>query len=186
MREKANDKQGLLDLVGSIGAKDLVIVEIGSFAGESAEIFTGSGLVKEVVCIDPWEFSDEGEGNSYHNIKDAERWFDARAAKAGGKIVKFKGTIDSFAQSEIFEERRGAIDLVYIDGLHTYEGCGHDIDMALSVLKPKLAVSGHDYACELPHVQGVKKAVNERLGPPDRTFCDSSWIKYLPVKAPDQ
>ena len=178
MRETVNDKRGLLDLVGSLGAKDLVMVEIGSFAGESAEIFVGSGLVKEVVCIDPWEFSDQGDGNSYSNIKDAERWFDARAAKAGGRIVKFKGTVDDFVQSKAFEERRGAVDLVYIDGLHTYEGCAHDIDVTMSVIKPRLAVSGHDYASDFPHVQGVKKAVNERFGAPDRTFCDSSWVKY--------
>jgi hypothetical protein len=45
-------------------------------------------------------------------------------------------------------------------------------------IRPKLAISGHDYASDFSHVQGVKQAVNDFFGKPDMTFCDSSWIKF--------
>jgi len=141
-------------------------------------VFIKTGLIDKIICIDPWEFSNHGDGNSYSNIKYAEILFNMRASAFGGKIIKFKGTIDDFIKSPLFDEYHGKIDFVYIDGLHTYDGCLHDIDVVMSELRPALAISGHDYASDLPHVQGVKKAVNERFGAPDKTFCDSSWIKY--------
>jgi hypothetical protein len=37
-------------------------------------------------------------------------------------------------------------------------------------------ISGHDYH---PVWQGIIDGVNELLGFPDKTFCDTSWIKKI-------
>ena len=71
------------------------------------------------------------------------------------------------------------VDIVYIDGMHTYDACRHDIEMCRNVIKPRLAISGHDYTDKIAHVIGVKKAVDEAFGAPDAVFCDNSWIKFI-------
>lgn len=154
------------------------MVEIGSFAGESAQVFIGTGQVDSIICVDIWRYENRGYNNSYPNITDAERRFDAMMAASGGRALKYKGDIDQFIASDLFQRFEGGVDLVYIDALHTYEGCMHDICRTMRFIKPRLAVSGHDYASNLPHVQGVKRAVDDFFGKPDMTFCDSSWIKF--------
>jgi predicted O-methyltransferase YrrM len=104
-----------------------VLIEIGSYAGESAEIFARSKKFSTIVCIDPWQSDPTGDGkNSYKNMDIAEHMFDDVCSK-NNIIKKHKGTIDTFIKSDLFKELVGKIDMVYIDGLHTYEGCKHDI-----------------------------------------------------------
>jgi hypothetical protein len=100
-----------------------------------------------------------------------EKDFDWRMSRFGNRVVKAKGTIDDFAKT-VF----GGIDLVYIDGLHTYEGVRHDIAVCREFVKPAIAYSGHDYCGSWP---GVVKAVDEALGKPDRTFHNGSWLKFV-------
>lgn len=122
MREKESDKRGLRDLIDSLSADNLFIVEAGSHAGESAEIFINTGKVAKIVCIDPWTTIIESEaGNTYTNMGDVERRFDGRMAKYNGKFVKFKGTYDDYVKSTAPGSPKP--DLVYIDAIHTYEAC---------------------------------------------------------------
>lgn len=179
MRENYNDKQGLIELVDSLKQDDLIGIEIGSFAGESAKIFADTRHFKKLICIDIWRIEDHGFGNTYVNIADAEQAFDKVMAESDGKILKFKGTIDDFIASDMFKTVENKIDFVYIDALHTYEGCMHDIFQTMRVLKPSIAIAGHDFADFPEHIRGVKKAVIDYFVVPDATFCDTSWIKYL-------
>ena len=109
-------------------------------------------------------------------MSEIEKIFDANTAPYP-QIIKFKGTIDSFILSDLFKKLNG-VDVVYIDGLHTYDGCRHDISICKKTVCPKFAFSGHDYTDKIAHVAGVKKAVNEEFGEPDAVFCDNSWIKF--------
>lgn len=178
MREKTSDKQGLHDLIDSLSADNLFMVEAGSHAGESAEIFLSTGKVANIVCIDPWTTIVESEaGNTYTNMERVERLFDDRMRQYDGKFVKFKGTYDEYVKSLTPDSARP--DLVYIDAIHTYEACSADIKATLETVRPKLAIAGHDYADQPHHIIGVKKAVNEAFGKPDAVFCDTSWIKFL-------
>jgi len=94
-------------------------------------------------------------------------------------VIKFKGNIDTFINSYIFELNKCNIDVVYIDGLHLYDSCKNDIIKTLTILKPNIAICGHDYTDDSSHLKGVKKAVDEIIGKPDKIFCDTSWIKFL-------
>lgn len=179
MRSTYELRKGIFDIVAALDATGITMVEIGSYAGESAELFLRTGRVARIVCIDPWESDPDGdEGNTYTNMDAVEREFDSRAI-ADSRIVKFKGTVDTFIGSDVFKGVAGSIDFVYIDGLHTYDGCMNDLSKAFSTLKPRLAVGGHDYADWPEHIRGVKKAVNEKVGTPDMTFCDTSWLKFV-------
>ena len=62
-------RNGLQDFIDWIPRKDLVLVEIGSYAGESASMFAKSGKFKIIVCVDPWISDPNGDDkNSYRNI----------------------------------------------------------------------------------------------------------------------
>jgi hypothetical protein len=67
------------------------------------------------------------------------------------------------------------INLVYIDGLHTYNQVKKDIINYLPLIKNGF-ISGHDYH---PVWQGVVDGINEIIGPPDMVFDDTSWIKKI-------
>lgn len=170
MRDEAS-KRGLVDMVNYTGLDGMVIVEVGSYAGESADVFASMGNVREIWCIDPWSPGyDENDIASGSDMSAAESEFDKVCAKHGGKIRKFKGTLDDFLCADL-----GVFpDLVYIDAKHEYESVLEDIRSSLK-MNPEF-ISGHDYSeCW----KGVVKAVDEKFSFPDETFRDTSWIKRI-------
>jgi len=68
-------------------------------------------------------------------------------------------------------------DFIFIDGDHSYDSCKEDINMWLPKIKQGGIIAGHDYleACFM----GVVNAVNETFGKPDKTYNDTSWLKFL-------
>ena len=164
-------RQGLLDFISKIDMKDMTMIEVGSYAGESSDMFASSGKINTLWCIDPWQTGyDENDLASSSNMEAAEKAFDKVVEKHPEIIHKYKGVLEGF----IKDHPEVHPDLIYIDACHTYEGCKNDIINALK-LNPKI-ISGHDYAGWLPD---VIKAVDEVLGKPDMTFCDGSWFKNL-------
>lgn len=133
--------------------KDLTMIEVGSYAGESAVYFAKTA--KHLTCIDCWEGYAEG----------AETYFDERT-KDLSNVSKLK------ARSE--ELNMPPVDFIYIDGEHDYESIRKDIDQWLP--KATKYIGGHDYKDKFP---GVIKAVNETFGEPDKVFSDSSWLCIL-------
>ncbi len=147
------------------------MLEVGSYCGESSDMFASSGKVKSLTCIDPWlPGYDPNDKASSTDFNEVEARFDKVAEKHASIIHKFKGTLDDY----VAQNPDARPDLIYIDACHTYEGCKNDIINALK-LKPKV-ISGHDYAHWCP---GVIQAVNEVLGQPQKTFCDGSWMVKL-------
>lgn len=173
------DGTGLEDIAAEcskLSGKPMTVVEVGSYAGESMEIFTRTGLVKTIFCIDPWKAGwDKNDPASSTDLEHAEQKFDERAQASVAEVIKHKGTLDDFVLPDNAE-----VDLVYVDSCHKYEECRHDLLVALDKLKPKIAIAGHDYSkCW----KEVIRAVDEVVGKPDRVFGDSSWMKYMEKKA---
>ena len=183
MRKKARQIQGLIDLVNSIKKDNLKILEVGSYRGESAEIFLQSGKVANITCVDPWEDVDlYGYGNDYSGMCEIEADFDENMKKYGSMIVKFKGTLNDFINAYL--EKMPEFDFVYIDGIHTYDMCKNDIKNSLLKLNLSLGIAGHDYVEDghVEHIRGVKKAVDEIFGTVGVLhFCDSSWFCPKPL-----
>lgn len=149
------------------------LIEIGSYMGESAEIFAKQFPNTKIICIDPWEGNfDIADGCSFSDYTTVESQFDLRT-KNYTNIFKKKGYSTSY---EI------ECDIVYIDGCHKYECVFEDISHWKKYTK--LAICGHDYYNDYidkiqPHTAGVRKAVNELLGIPDKIFADGSYIKLI-------
>lgn len=168
IRNAKHAKTGLIDLCNYIAQfydiKKLTILEIGSYAGDSARIF--AERFGKVICVDPWQngYDDRDAASYQHPMKIVEKQFDERVA-GFDNVIKIKMT------SEKAISRVISIDGVYIDGLHTYGGVKKDIELwAEKALK---FVAGHDYQKRFP---GTIKAVNEYCNP-DRIFNDTSWVK---------
>lgn len=160
---------------------DMVMAELGSFAGESTVVFARH--VGRVYAIDPWD-------NLYHqqvtagcanpdilqrfekrlvaSMQEIERLFDERTIDFNN-ITKLKMTGD-----EAFSVLPEKLDFVYIDSIHTYQAVQHDIKLWLLKIQPTGLIGGHDYCpTDWP---GVVRAVHELLGPPHALYEDTSWL----------
>ena len=99
---------------------DICMLEVGSYAGESADIFASTGKVAKLFCIDPWQPGyDSRDIASSSNFTEVEQAFDKVMEEHPTLMHKFKGTLQDFVKH--FPEMRP--DAVYIDAEHTYEAC---------------------------------------------------------------
>jgi len=173
--------EGLEDLCRRLVTPASVVVELGSFAGESTAVFARHA--KTVYAIDPWpaSYSDDIVAGC-HNIvaRDyvlrtgvvdmaaVEALFDARVA-AFANVRKVKAREEDVAAQ--FAD--ASVDVVYIDALHTYEAVRGAILRWFPKVRPTGACAGHDYhPGDWP---GVVAAVDEAFGAPALLFADTSW-----------
>lgn len=84
-----------------------------------------------------------------------EKMFDRMAQSYWGRIIKLKG----LSETVVDEIPDGSLDLVFIDGDHSFNGCLNDITNYLPKLKSGGIMAGHDYGH--PRFPGVKKAVDK-------------------------
>lgn len=164
-------EQGLRDLCKvirqTLKTEDLTIVEVGSYAGESAVIWAQEFPQAKIYCIDPFEGGfDENDICSNVDYTEIEAEFDSRT-KDYKNIIKLKKY-----STEVIQY----CDVLYLDGDHTYYGVKRDILHWNQYTKSIIA--GHDYCDSPEYLAGVKKAVNELLGKPDCIFQDTSWLKF--------
>lgn len=162
------------------------IIEIGAYIGESTELFKEFLGEVNIITIDP--FFDLPDENDLLNKADFSKIEDAfnKRMFTRNNYAKLKFTSDDafqFLKTQFF-------DLIYIDGLHTYEQVCKDIDNYLPLLKPGGLITGHDYNIPIPKNQesfyydiegqrkvrlNVSKAVDEKLKI-IKTFQDTTWV----------
>lgn len=155
----------------------LRMIEIGSYMGESTKMFATSGLFSDIKCVEPFKGDEEFNtimGYTWKQVKDEfhtnTKSFDCIQLHQGMSYE----LVDNFKDN--------SFDFIYIDADHSYDSVKKDIQLYLPKLKKGGIMAGHDYhdypienVNNLPF-PGVKKAINEELGKPDRTFWDSSWM----------
>jgi hypothetical protein len=159
---------GLIDLCDYIpDTESKTMVEIGSFQGESAEVFCQ--YFKHVHCVDTWNIEHlQGYIDHAELKQNPEDVFDKIIIDRFTNVTKTKTT--SKEASDSFDEN--SIDMVYIDGDHSYDAVKEDILLWSPKVKVGGHITGHDY-----HEGGaVQKALNETLGIPDIKFQDYSWV----------
>ena len=168
---------GLNDLIDYIDlhrpVSGMHMIEIGSYAGESTEIFCSR--FKQVISIDPYlDNYDPGDLACQHApFSEVLKYFQERMENFPN-IGLIRATSDDAIEHDLILNKN--VDFVYIDGLHTYEQVKKDIQNYLPLIKKGGFIAGHDYHNEW---QGVIDAVNEHFGSPDKVFNDTSWIKRV-------
>jgi glycosyltransferase involved in cell wall biosynthesis len=126
-------------LVGAM--RPNVIVELGVHSGNSYAAFCQA--VQSLSCgaacfgVDTWQGDDQAGFYGEEIYTDLVNWHDARY---GGFSRLVRSTFDSAVA--YFEP--GSIDLLHIDGLHTYEAARHDFETWLPRLSSRSVVLFHD------------------------------------------
>lgn len=129
------------------------ICEIGSYIGASASCFgetlrrSGSG---RIFCIDTWNNEGMAEG-----IRDTFAEFQRNTAPYARFIVPVRG-FSTDVVGEIAKDSR-RIDLLFIDGDHSYEGVKADWESYKSFLVPGSVVVFHDCGW----ADGVMRVIEE-------------------------
>jgi hypothetical protein len=158
-RSSASLYGGLIDLILCLPLqlKNSTVIEVGSYIGESANIF--SLFFRRVVCVDPHEDASVRElfllNTSGRNVEIINKTSDEVAA---GAVRDFFG-------------------LAYVDALHDRENARKDILNYYTLVMDDGYIGGHDYFVEdIKEIEGVRLAVNDLFGEPDFIFSDSSWL----------
>jgi hypothetical protein len=162
----------MLKDIGIEQNSDKTMVEIGSYIGESATVF--SNYFKIVYCVDIWGWYSENKIWKYSNeiYPPAEREFD-KQTKDLKNLIKVK----EYSDAAVKRFENNTLDFVYIDAGHSYEDCKKDILIWKEKVKKGCYLAGHDW--EWPTSPGVKKAIIEIFGMPDKTYDDTSWVKKM-------
>lgn len=148
----------LIDLL-----KPGLTVELGVHQGDSllsmAAALQRFGQSGRIVGIDTWRGDDHA--GTYDGTAVLEGLM-ARAAAFGPRITLLRSTFDDALQG--FAD--GSVDLLHIDGLHTYEAVRHDFESWKPKLSPRAVVLFHDTAVKTGDF-GVYRfwAEVESLGP---------------------
>lgn len=129
---------------------DGFIVEIGSFVGASCVFIASSIKEGKILCIDTWENDAMSEGK-----KNTWDEFCLNTYEFEQKIIKIKG----FSNEVVEKVRKIApqIDMLFIDGDHSYEGCKMDFDLYFPLIKKSGIIIFHDSGW----ANGVKKVIKE-------------------------
>ena len=160
-----NSVAGLLQLLEDLPSyyKPETIVEVGSFAGVSSDLF--ANFCDNLVCVDIWNFK-EGQGLPYDYVQQAFEDFCKVESDHANIEVIINTSIEA---SKKFKD--DFIDLVYIDAKHDYAEVLQDITAWLPKVKKGCYIAGHDI-----HIDGVRQAVEEMFGTNYKTYSDTSWV----------
>ena len=173
MRTPSHER-GLKDMISWINnirpTSEMNMIEIGSYVGESTLIFAEN--FKEIISVDPYV-------NDY-DLTDAACFY-APFDEVYNQFLKNTSEIKNI--KSIKQTSKDALsllqnqkwDLVYIDGLHTFEGVFFDIGNYKSIINQNGFLCGHDYSCGNVR-QAIVQLLDDKV---DKVFEDDSWIKKL-------
>ena len=147
------EKRKLFDLANKVNKG--FTLEIGSFIGASAcFISAGLDLESKLLCIDTWGNDAMSEGK--RNTKDE---FDLNTQHFQEKIIKIQGY--STKVKEQILSITNKLDLLFIDGDHSYEGCKADWDTYIDMVNTGGCVIFHDSGW----ATGVQRVIEENAKP---------------------
>lgn len=133
------------------------ILEIGSYTGCSACCF-GAALKEQgygkLICIDTWnnDSMTEGTRNTWDEFK-------TNTLEYSSIIIPIKGFSTNVVKA--VEEITRKIDILFIDGDHSYIAVKADWETYKAFLRPGSIVIFHDYGW----ADGIKKLVHEDVAP---------------------
>ncbi len=138
------------------------IVEIGSYRGKSCVLLAlGSADVGgHVIAIDPHRNLGSHDRIAY-GPDDHEAFLDA-TRRYGVADRLTKQTMTSREGREVYDGE--PIDLLWIDGDHSYEGVKYDLSAWKGLVRAGGIVAVHDYS----HHETVRRAWNEEITPDGR------------------
>jgi len=150
------------------------MLEIGCDVGDTAEFMLRSHPMLHLTSIDPYENYVDWNGRPLNEREEVYVSVMERMKHWPDRFELIRMTSDSAVQ--IFKDEE--FDIIFIDGLHTYDQLSKDCDNYYSKLKPGGIFSGHDFTA----IEGVNRAAKEFASKVGKeiliTECDVwYWIK---------
>ena len=157
-----------------------LVVEIGVYVGRLSHRLLAARPDIYLHMVDPWA---ETGAEAYAQTDDfmarqtAER-HEAVMATALRAVAPYQGryTVHRMTSEQACPHfQDGSLDLVFIDGDHSYEGCALDIRLWWPKVRPGGVLSGHDYRTDKDY--GVIRAVDEFKGGRELRLGDNmTWF----------
>lgn len=120
-----------------------LVVELGTHSGNSynaiCQAVELAGLSTQCFAVDTWE-GDVHAGSYDSSI------YDELAAYQSSTYAKFSSLLRMTFDDALGRFADGSIDLLHIDGLHTYEAVKHDFETWLPKVAPGGVILMHDIA----------------------------------------
>ncbi len=154
------------------------IVEVGVWRGRSTVVLSRHAKGR-VWAVDHWQGTPhDPEQHALYagELAAGEEVFRSflvalKTQISSGKVVPMR--LPSLEAADLLLKQEGAtIDMVFLDGDHTYEGVRDDITAWRKVLRNGGLLCGHDYA---PRWAGVRRAVDEAFGDRVKVGPRSIW-----------
>lgn len=143
------------------------LVEIGSYAGESTEVFLLALPNTKVIGVDPLIPYDSPGAESVYDWQKNLDALKLLEEQHKGRFELWQMTSER-AASRISEP----VDIVYIDGAHDYKSVKEDIEFWQPLLSENGILCGHDFS-----LADVNRALTETLPEEEFiVFADDSWI----------
>ena len=147
-----------------------VIVEIGSYLGASTT-FLAAGAKEnssQVYCVDTWKNDAMSEGP-----RDTFDEFISNTDLYRKLIVPIRGK-----SVDVGREFDKPIDMLFLDGDHSYEACRVDVETWLPKVKPGGSILLHDYGWS----EGVRQVVKKFVKPNEDSPGDGLSNMYCTHK----
>jgi tetratricopeptide (TPR) repeat protein len=144
--------------------RDGTIIEIGSFMGLSSIImanalFTSQNYAAKLYCIDTWEGSPEHADLSEIKTRQLFDIFLANIQNSGvGSLIHPIRKPSVIAAADFTNE---SVDMIYVDGDHSFEGCYADLKAWYPKLRKEGILFGHDCTPDGGVRQALEKFANE-------------------------
>lgn len=161
-------ERGYLFQLASDLPTDAQVVEVGSWMGASTCFIAGGlkGPRAKIFAVDNFAgLSTCGEDAAWYNrhfqklgSNSTLEIFRKNFADLGFASRAEPVVSDSLAAAQTLAAKRGAIDFVFIDGDHSYEGCSKDIVAWAPFVKRGGVMAFHDFGSR---AHGVTRAIFE-------------------------
>lgn len=154
------------EMVKGLVEKNSTCAEIGVFEGVFSKYILEAIQPRTLYMIDLFQgLCDSGneDGNNVVNRNMDDMYFKLlREMYTEPSVHILKG--NSIDILRAFPDN--ALDMIYIDGDHSYNGCKHDLSLAYEKVKNGGWIMGHDYEMNMVKARtyynfGVKQAVDE-------------------------
>jgi len=156
-----------------------IFVELGAYKGKSTSFImtemVNRGRNIQFYTVDTFEgdsgSTDKKEVEAYKQVNVSKMYEEYH--KNTNHLQKHYETLVGYSNSTAEVFSNNSVDTIFIDAGHSYEAVLADIKAWLPKMKNGATMAGHDYNSW----EGVKKAVNELLGTPDKVENDCWFVK---------